>query len=190
MMGVRVLLFSGLVLHKLVWEAMKGRDGLGRPSPSAPGAPRLSILKGAKVAVLGFLLIQTLFLEVLPIARRAKPLVCCGLSIYLIGLALALVGRIQLGKNWANIEDRQLLSGQSLVTSGIYAYIRHPIYIGDVLLITGLQLALNSWLFVGALPLFLLVLKQARAEEALLEASFSGYDGYRRRTHRFIPFLL
>ena len=66
-----------------------------------------------------------------------------GLILYTAGLAIAIIGRIELGKNWANIEDYQVLHEQKLVDKGMYRLIRHPIYSGDILLIFGLELALN-----------------------------------------------
>jgi protein-S-isoprenylcysteine O-methyltransferase Ste14 len=113
-----------------------------------------------------------------------------GVIIYLIGLSMAILGRFQLGQNWIDLEDYRVLAGQSLVTHGIYRYVRHPIYTGDLLLLLGLELALNSWLVLGVCIPLLIVLRQAMAEEALLAQAFPGYDAYRARTGRFLPFFL
>jgi len=74
-----------------------------------------------------------------------------GLLIYLGGLALAIAGRLGLGSNWVDLEDSRVLPRHAVVSSGIYRFIRHPIYTGDLLLLAGLQLALNSWLVVAVL---------------------------------------
>jgi len=79
------------------------------------------------------------------------------------------------------------LSEQALVTSGIYKYIRHPIYTGDMLLLLGLELALNSWLVLGVVLVVAVVVRQALAEETLLSAMVPNYKDYRRRTKMFIP---
>lgn len=188
---LRAFLLGGLVLHKAIWELLKQRDGGGEPTGPRPDEGlRKKVVKRAKIAVLAGLLVQTVGMNVLPITRgRSRSLTSCGLALYLIGLTTAIVGRAQLGQNWANIEDRQVLSDQKLVTEGIYGYIRHPIYIGDILLVTGLELALGSWLFLLGLPLLAVVTRQANAEEALLSRAFPGYDAYRRRTRQFIPLL-
>lgn len=189
MRAVRLLLFAGLALHKLVWELMKGDGETKRAGPTPRVGTVRRLLKLTKIGVLATLLVQTLCLSLFPIARRPGPIRGAGLLLYLVGLTLALTGRLQLGKNWANLEDRKVQAGQSLVSNGVYAHIRHPIYIGDVLLVTGLELALNSWLFLLGLPLFAIVSRQAKAEEALLSESFSDYEAYRRRTRRFIPLV-
>jgi protein-S-isoprenylcysteine O-methyltransferase Ste14 len=187
-MALRLFLLTGLVLHKLVWEVLRRRQCAS--TGAATRRAGLKPVKAAKVAILGGLLLQTLFLTVFPIARRPGVLRWGGAALYLVGLTTALVGRIQLGRNWANVEDRGVLAGQELVTHGIYAHVRHPIYSGDTLLVIGLQLALNSWLFVFGLPLFLFVHRQALQEEQLLAAAFCDYEPYRQRTRRFIPLLL
>jgi protein-S-isoprenylcysteine O-methyltransferase Ste14 len=78
-----------------------------------------------------------------------------------------------------------------LVTSGIYAYIRHPLYSSLLLLAWGIFFKLPS-LPGGILTLaatFFLFLT-ARADEAECRQYFgSAYQDYMRKTRRFIPFL-
>lgn len=190
MLGLRLLLLGGLVLHKLVWEVLRRESPRPDRDPGAePGLVKRAV-KGAKVAVLGFLVAQCLFLDVLQISTRSRVIRSTGAAMYLVGLAMAIVGRLQLGDNWANIEDRKVLPGQSVVTRGIYQYVRHPIYVGDVLLVTGLQLALNSWLFLGGALALAVVTRQARAEESLLSRAFPEYEAYANRTKMFVPFVV
>ena len=75
-----------------------------------------------------------------------------------------------------------------LVTHGIYAHIRHPIYTG-VLLVT---LGVACWhghgvafaLFAALVVLFWV---KSRYEETLLRAQFPDYAAYMQRTGRFLP---
>ena len=191
MVYIRILLFSGLVLHKLVWELMKRSEGLPDQAKKKPANFGLkSLVKLGKSLFLLFLIVQTLLLNIFPISDSKLMLQIAGIVIYLVGLALAITGRIQLGNNWANLEDYQVLPDQSLVNKGVYRYIRHPIYIGDVLLILGLELALNSWLVVVAIILFGFVFSQAKSEEKVLSRAFPGYEEYRKQTKMFIPYLI
>ena len=82
------------------------------------------------------------------------------------------------------------MAKQSVTTNGIYRYIRHPIYTGDILLLIGLQLALNSWLVLGVLVIIPIVVKQVLLEEAILSKAFPHYRDYLLNTRRFIPFVL
>jgi len=187
---LRLLLFLGLVAHKLVWEILKRGQGVPKPKKQTSPKPLARILKLGKITALAFLLVQTLFLRVLPITKNPKYLRIAGVTTFFAGLATAIMGRVRLGKNWANLEDYQVLQEQSLVTNGIFRYIRHPIYAGDFFLVLGLELALNSWLVLGVIPLLAVIARQALAEEELLSRVFDDYEAYRRQSKRFIPFVL
>lgn len=79
-----------------------------------------------------------------------------------------------------------------LVTGGLYAVCRHPIYAGWVLLILpGLGLLANSWLVLStALVMYVLTRLYVRREEASLEAQFGDeYAEYKRRTNAVFPTL-
>jgi len=191
MILLRIFLVVGMVFHKLVWEVLKRRESLPLQAREKPALFSLkSIVKLGKSSALLFLIIQTLFLDIFPIEEDSYAIRVLGIGIYLLGLIIAIVGRIQLGNNWANLEDYQVLPQQTLVRNGLYKYIRHPIYIGDVLLVLGLELALNSWLALGGIALFIFVYRQAKTEESILIHAFPGYEEYRQQTKMFIPYLV
>lgn len=185
--ALRLVLFLGLVGHKFLWEVLKRRDRRPRPGPTPP---RRRIVKLAKGGLLAFVTVQTLALDFLPITGHSTLPSLAGTLLYVAGLATAVIGRLQLGRNWVDLEEYRVLPDQSLVTHGIYRYIRHPIYSGDVLLLLGLELALGSWLVVGVAVPLAVAIRQALAEEALLAATFPGYRAYCARTKRFIPFVV
>lgn len=185
---IRIFLLAGLVAHKVLWELMK------RGVSTVPQPRKLPLavkaVKALKVAVLLGLIVQTAFLSVLPISRDPRALQTAGLAIYVAGLLTAMAARLQLGRNWLDIENADVLPTQAVVCAGVYRYVRHPIYIADLLLILGLELALNSWLAAGVLLLAPVVVRMAMREEALLRARLAGYEAYCRRTKRFIPFVV
>src|SRR5437660_514652 len=126
---LRWILFSGLLAHKLVWESLKRKYR----SPYVAMKPEKFTLKRAikfiKVVILVFILYQTLFLKIFPISENPVTLQTIGTAIYFLGLTTAITARLNMGRNWVDLEDYQVLQEQSLVTSGIYRLIRHPIYI-------------------------------------------------------------
>ena len=187
---IRILLFTGLVLHKLLWEILKRRSVLSKNMQKSSEKISIRVIKLGKILVLAFIMFQTLFLDILPISGQPNLFRFMGFSIFTAGLAIAIIGRLQLGDNWVDLEDSQVLPGQSLVSTGIYSYIRHPIYTGDLLLLLGLQLALNSWLVLAILILIPVVVRQAVREEIVLSQALPGYSDYCRLTKRFIPFVL
>jgi protein-S-isoprenylcysteine O-methyltransferase Ste14 len=84
------------------------------------------------------------------------------------------------------------LAAPKLVCEGFYAHSRNPMYVGNILLITGLMVIYNSrWVYVVGLPVFLGgVLAIVKAEEQFLAAKFGPeYEEYCRRVNRFLPRL-
>ena len=184
---LRFFLLAGLVVHKAVWEFMK--RGAREPGLSRV-PPKLRLVRAAKVGILAGIIFQTLLpYDLLPVGPGLFATRAAGALLYTAGLALAIAGRVQLGRNWSDIEAARLNQGHQLVASGVYRYVRHPIYAGDLLLLLGLEVALNSWLVVGVMLLIVLVARKAVLEEAGLLGGLPEYADYCARTKRFIPFV-
>jgi protein-S-isoprenylcysteine O-methyltransferase Ste14 len=80
---------------------------------------------------------------------------------------------------------------QRVVSTGPYAYIRHPMYAAALPMIFAIPIALGSWwgLVVAAISLPLLVAR-ILDEERALSAELAGYDDYRRAVpYRLIPLV-
>ncbi len=88
----------------------------------------------------------------------------------------------------ANVRVEQ---GQKVVDTGVYAWVRHPMYFGALLLIIGTPLALGSWYTLLLTPVFLAVLYfRIKSEEEVLVRDLAGYAEYRSRVrYRLIPFV-
>lgn len=79
--------------------------------------------------------------------------------------------------------------GQELVTTGTYGIVRHPMYLGAVVMFVSMPVALGSWwaLVPSAFVPVLMVLRILDEEEALLE-ELPGYGAYMESTtKRLIP---
>lgn len=76
-----------------------------------------------------------------------------------------------------------------VVTTGPYAWVRHPMYTGVIVLMVGMPLVLGSWwtfVPVGALTLGVII--RMLFEEALLRRELPGYMEYADRTrYRLLP---
>jgi protein-S-isoprenylcysteine O-methyltransferase Ste14 len=77
-----------------------------------------------------------------------------------------------------------------LVNKGVYRYIRHPIYAGDLAMLLGLELCLNSWLVIAVVIIAVPTVYKAVNEEKVLAETVAGYQAYRTQTKRFIPFVI
>lgn len=112
-----------------------------------------------------------------------------GVVLYIAGGALRLWPVFVLGRRFSGLVAIQ--PGHTLVTSGPYSVVRHPSYLGLLVLSLGWALAFRSG--VGVLLAVLTIpplIARINAEEALLSSQFgSEYDAYRARTYRLIPGL-
>jgi len=111
-----------------------------------------------------------------------------GVGLCLAGFGFAIWARVHLGRNWGM--PMSLRQGHELVTSGPYAYVRHPIYTGILLAMIGSAVARGLWWGLLFLLCFAYFLFSARTEEKMMLAQFpEAYAAYRRRTRMLIPFV-
>lgn len=81
--------------------------------------------------------------------------------------------------------------GQRVISTGLYAIVRHPMYFGAIFLVVGTPLALGSWWVLLLVPLFLpLLYFRIANEEAVLVRDLPGYTDYQRQVRwRLIPYI-
>lgn len=116
----------------------------------------------------------------------APILYTAGLVLMALGGALTMLSQWAMRHSWKiGIPERQ---DAPLVTSGLYAFSRNPIYVGMVVALTGTVLAVPNVVSVAlALSAWISISYQIRMEEAHLSRSFGEpYDAYRRRVRRWI----
>jgi protein-S-isoprenylcysteine O-methyltransferase Ste14 len=199
MLILKIYLFAGLVFHKAVWEIMKRQQRLGGDlhhqgvsldSAKAHGGLVTRLVKTVKVAILLGIAVQIFLPDILPISSESLILRIIGTLTFSAGLWIAIGSRTALGANWSDIEAAKVSDEHVIVSRGPYRFIRHPIYVGDLLLLFGLELALNSWFVLGVLALAPVVLLQAVREEKKLARSLPDYEAYCSATKRFIPFVV
>jgi protein-S-isoprenylcysteine O-methyltransferase Ste14 len=78
---------------------------------------------------------------------------------------------------------------QTVVSTGPYAVVRHPMYAGALLFMLGVPLALAStWALFGVVALVAVIVWRLLDEERYLAQHLRGYDEYRRRVrYRLVP---
>jgi protein-S-isoprenylcysteine O-methyltransferase Ste14 len=109
-----------------------------------------------------------------------------GFSITIIGqlIRIATIGLVYIIRGG---KDRRVYA-EELVTTGIFAHCRNPLYVGNILILVGLGIASNSLLFMAVFtPLFLFFWQAiVLAEENYLRDKFGEqYDQYCRRVSRW-----
>lgn len=112
-----------------------------------------------------------------------------GVVSVVIGLVLAVGGAVTLRTNYSS--TLVIRESHELVDRGLYRVVRHPIYLGALLVVLGLPLGTSSWIALPPMLLLIpLVLYRIRIEERLLLEEFGEeYRSYMRRTRRLVPFL-
>ena len=109
-----------------------------------------------------------------------------GVALCALGFGLAISARWYLGRNWGMPMSRK--EQPELVTTGPYAYIRHPIYTGLILAMLGSAIGVNIFWAVMLVPVGGYFIYSARREEAIMLQQFpEQYAAYMARTGMLVP---
>ena len=112
-----------------------------------------------------------------------------GLVFFSIGVTIRIVARRTLGKYFSyGLKTSQK---HEIIYRGIYKYIRHPAYLGSLILSLGIPLIFSSFygffLMLGLIPCFLY---RIRIEESMLIKKFGNkYLEYIKKSKRLIPYV-
>lgn len=112
-----------------------------------------------------------------------------GLLLVALGLVFLLVAAFTLRGNYSS--SLVIRKDHKLVVHRVYRIVRHPIYLGAILVTLGLPIGMSSWIALPPMLLLIpLLLYRMRTEERLLVEEFGDdYQAYMARTKRLVPFL-
>ena len=113
-----------------------------------------------------------------------------GLALIILGLLIRWSAILTLKKYFT--VNLAVQDGQRIIKHGLYRWMRHPGYTGQILSFAGLGLVYSNWLCVLAftIPVVIVFLHRIQLEEALLIEDFGDeYREYSNTTKRFIPFI-
>jgi protein-S-isoprenylcysteine O-methyltransferase Ste14 len=159
-------------------------------------APQIQKPKGSGI---GFVVVQGFLLAILffgpsylhtdaSIAPPKGLLLWFGYSIFILGVIIALIAAIHLGKNLTPLPRPK--DNAELIQHGLYRFVRHPIYFGVIVLSFGWGLIQQStliWLYVVIIAIFFDI--KSRKEEQWLVERFSTYADYQGRVRKLIPWV-
>ncbi len=168
------LIFSALFCLLCVWLLLI-RD---KPVLRTHGVlPRIAALAGT------FLAVGMLRLPVpdMSLFQQATVFLFIGL-----GTAAAVVILARLGKSFSIMPE-----ARTLVTTGAYAYVRHPLYSAEIVIVLGMILQYQQpWALIMGGAVIVLQVIRSLYEEQVLARAFPEYADYRTRTKRFIPGII
>ncbi len=104
------------------------------------------------------------------------------------GLGLAMLVVVQNSYAAATVTVE---AGQTLVTNGLYKLVRHPMYVGNVIMMVGIPLALGSyWGLLFLIPGVVVLVWRILDEEKMLTQQLAGYGEYAHRVrYRLVPYV-
>jgi protein-S-isoprenylcysteine O-methyltransferase Ste14 len=108
--------------------------------------------------------------------------------ILLAGILLLAVAIFRLGSNLTPVPYPK--DEGTLIETGPYRFVRHPMYCGGILIAFGWGLLVHGWLTLGYAIIMLLFFDvKSRREEQWLKVKFSDYGEYQKRVRKLIPFV-
>lgn len=116
------------------------------------------------------------------------PTAVCVVGDVLVAVGLGVVMLVVIQNNHAAATVR-VEAGQTVVSTGLYAMVRHPMYTGNVIMMVGIPLALGSyWGLVFVVPGLVVLASRIRDEEKLLREELTGYREYTQKVrYRLVP---
>jgi len=184
--SVIVALFGAAVAY----QAMVAPEGI-------QGSPGLQERRAQRQATIGYamLLILVVGLIVLPLCDRRGLAVLPespftrwpGVILAATGYALVFLSGIYLGRLYS--AEVTIQEGHKLITAGPYRLLRHPRYLGILLITLGASLVFRTWAGIVLFPFVLaLLLWRIKDEEALMAREFGdAWRVYCRRAWRLVP---
>lgn len=200
------------------WNALKVRPALAYDAARmvAGHADLLAVLQFLALfasVVFDLLLVWLLIAREVPV-KKSKGVWprLCGFAGTFLGVTTLQLPVVHLSLPWQALADLLVLGGnvgsalvlqrlgkafsimpeaRQLVTTGPYAYARHPLYAVEMITIAGIALQFEQpWAgLIAAAVIALQVIRSLFEEQVLIEA-YPEYAAYRARTARFIPYIL
>lgn len=192
MVVAAVITACALIVGFFLWER-RSRQSAEAASFARGTFDRGSTTLLAVVFTLGFLLVpMALLLNALGVGRVgvAPAVAWCGVVLMLLGITLRIWASRVLGRFFTR--TLRVAGDQAVVSNGPYRVVRHPGYLGDILMWSGAAFATLNWIAFAGLSLAALLAYsyRIRVEEAMLRETLGApYRAYMARTWRLLPFV-
>ncbi|MGE2719036.1 methyltransferase family protein [Mycolicibacterium celeriflavum] len=188
---VFIAVFMLATLIPSLYLAVRNPAALRRRMKAGPGAETRTsqklIISGIIAAVVAVLVVSALDHR-FGWSQVPTTLVVAGDILVAAGLVAA---------QWVVIENSYAAAtitvetGQTVVTTGLYGIVRHPMYAGTLVMMLGTPLALDSyWALFAVLVALPLLAARILDEESVLRQQLAGYPEYMDKVrYRLVPFL-
>lgn len=186
-----IVVFAAVSLLPSIYLAVRDPAALRRRMQAGPTAETRPVQKVA--STMAFLLLAVMIVAGALDHRLGWSTVPAGVSVLgdvllAAGLGIAMLVVIQNSYAAANVTVE---AGQAVVSTGLYAFVRHPMYFGNVIMMIGLPLALGSyWALLFLIPGVAVLVVRILDEEKMLRSELDGYAEYTREVrYRLLPYV-
>ena len=186
-----IAVFSLSTLVPSIYLLVKNPAALQRRMHAGPGAETRTVQKiiiAASFMLVPGVMVFSAFDHRFGWSSVPNTVSVIGLVLVGIGLSASQLVVIQNGYAAATITVE---AGQQIVSTGLYGLVRHPLYVGVVIMMTGVPLALGSWwgLFI-LIPCLAGLAARITDEEKMLEEELAGYREYEQKVrYRLVPLV-
>ena len=186
-----IAVFAVVTTMPSIYLAVKSPEVLQRRMRAGPVAETRT---AQKVAISGTIVLVVAVLVVSALDYRfgwsqvPTPVVLLGDVLVAVGLGIAMLVVIQNGYAAATITVE---AGQKVVSTGLYGLVRHPMYVGTLIMMVGTPLALGSyWALLVIIPATAVLGARIVDEEKMLRDELAGYTDYMQQVHyRLVPYV-
>lgn len=186
---VFIAVFAAMSFGTSMYWAVRKPEVLRRRMHSGPTAETRTV---QKVATVGIVVTFVAMMVVSALDHRfgwshvPMAVVILGEVLVVVGLGMAIlvVSQNSYAAATITVEEKQ-----PVISTGMYGVVRHPMYVGSLIMFVGIPLALDSyWALVTLVPAFAVLALRIDDEEKMLRQELAGYDEYTHKVHyRLVP---
>jgi len=145
-------------------------------------------------AMIGFFVTAYDFWILQHLSFNLNIFVVIGIVLICIGGAFRITSRMTLKKagfDMINSYKLQIVSGQRLITTGVYSHIRHPLYLGEISRNLGFAVLFSSFYgFIVLVVANIFLIIRIQTEEKMLVSEFGkDYEEYKKRTKKLLSYI-
>jgi protein-S-isoprenylcysteine O-methyltransferase Ste14 len=188
---VFLIVFAGSTWIPALYLLCKNPAALERRMRAGPGAETRTVQK--IIIVVAFvsaaaMIVLSVLDHRLGWSHVAGAVSLAGDGFVVVGLGVAMLVIVQNSYAAANITVER---NQHLVSTGLYGFVRHPMYVGNLIMMVGIPLALGSfWGLVVVIPGLSALAIRILDEERLLNHELAGYREYTQKVrYRLVPYV-
>jgi protein-S-isoprenylcysteine O-methyltransferase Ste14 len=184
-----IAVFAVVTTIPSIYLAVNDPEALQRRMRAGPAAETRT---AQRIAISGTILSVVAVLVVSALDHRfgwsqvPTAVILAGDLLVAVGLGIAMMVVIQ---NSYAASTVRVEAAQTVVTTGLYGLVRHPMYVGALIMMIGTPLALDSyWGLVTIVPALLALGYRISDEEKMLKDELVGYRDYTQKVHyRLVP---